>query len=209
LRDRHNPGLHPVDFGEQHHQGAWSVTERTAAPGRREKVEEELQEYLAIAVYLAIFFGALLNYRRVVLDEAGISYGHYGLSIVEALVMAKIILIGEVLHFGKRQEHQPLLVSALVKSGIFGIFVMLFLVLERVVESLWKGEPLAGKLGAFVARPSVALAHVVLVFLALIPFFLLTEAGRRLGETSLLRVLWYRGGPPPKDRAGDQPRPSP
>jgi len=54
-------------------------------------------EYVAISLYLSMFFGALLNYRRVALAEVDIRYTHCGYAIIEALVLAKVILIGEVL----------------------------------------------------------------------------------------------------------------
>jgi len=172
------------------------TTESPKPESLKQKAEHELLEYLAIAFYLWVFFGALLNYRRIVLEEVGVSYIHHGFALVEALVLGKVILIGEALHFGKSLENQRLIVSALYKSLVFGVFVLFFLVLEHVLHALVKGESLGPEVSDWLARPSAILAHALLVVLAFIPFFLLREAGRLVGEESLLYLLLKRRSGP-------------
>jgi len=51
------------------------------------------------------------------LAEYQIAYLHYGVSVVEALVLAKVILIGEALRLGRGLEDKPLIVPTPVQSG--------------------------------------------------------------------------------------------
>jgi len=160
----------------------------------RQKARKELVEYFAIALYLCMLFGALLNYRRVALAEAGIPYAHYGYAIIEGLVLAKVILIGEVLRLGKRFESRPLIPSAVYRSFVFGVFVLIFVLLERGVHALMEGKSVTTEAADLLARPSVTVAEVLLVIFAFTPFFLLREAGRHLGEEGSLRLLFRRPG---------------
>jgi len=163
--------------------------------GLRQRAKEELLEYVAISLYVCVFLGALLNYRRVVLAQVGISYAHYGYAFVEALILAKLILIGEAMHIGKSFERLPLAISAAYKSLVFGVFVLIFQVAELAVHNLVKGESMIPELTGLLMRPSATLAHVLVVIMAFVPFFLLREAGRQLGEERLFGLLFRR---PPK-----------
>ena len=105
-------------------------------PSLKERAVEELKAFWLIALYLALFLGALTFYRRLILAEFGVTYLHYGIAVIEALIIAKVILIGKALKVGGRFERSPLIVSVIVKSILFGALVLLFGILEHVVEGL-------------------------------------------------------------------------
>src|ERR1700692_1746850 len=91
--------------------------------GLKEKFVRELINYWVTFLYLAFFFGAFAWYRRLVLAEYGISYLHYGTALVEALVLAKVILIGDALHLGRKLEEKPLIIPTIYKTVVFCVFV--------------------------------------------------------------------------------------
>ena len=182
------------------------MSETTKAAGLKQRAKIEFLEYLGISFYIGVFLGALVNYRRVVLAEVGISYTHYGYAVVQALILGKVVLIGDALHLGKSRGDKPLIVSALYRSLVFGVYVLAFGVLERVVHALIKGESLAPEFAKVLAHPASVGAHVSLVILAFIPFFMLREAGRQLGEESFLKLLFRRGGEPTSADAARVPR---
>src|SRR5215469_1544214 len=95
----------------------------------KEKAKEEFRVFWAIAIYLALMFSAFFTYRRLTLSESGITYLHYGIGIIEALILAKVILVGQALRLGRRFEDEPLIVSVLVKTLYFAIFVAVFSVI--------------------------------------------------------------------------------
>jgi hypothetical protein len=177
-------------------EGSPVTSESTKAAGLKQRAKNELLEYLGISFYICVFLGALLNYRRVVLAEVGITYTHYGYAVVQALILGKIVLIGDALHLGEGRGDRPLIVSALYRSLIFGVYVLVFHLLERVVHALIKGESLTLGLAEELAHPAIIAAHVSLVILAFIPFFMLREAGRQLGEERFQKLLFRRQGKP-------------
>ena len=74
----------------------------TKRAGWKSKAIHEMVEYYIIFMYLAVFFGLFTWYRRLVLAEYKIIYLHYGISVIKALVLAKVIMIGRALRLGRR-----------------------------------------------------------------------------------------------------------
>jgi len=60
-----------------------------AKAGWKQKFVAELIDYWIVVVYLACFFGVFTWQRRFILAEYQISYGHYWVSVLEALVSPK------------------------------------------------------------------------------------------------------------------------
>src|SRR3974390_1502437 len=116
------------------HPGGTSTPSHAASCSFKEKAIEELRLFWAIAIYLAVMLAAFAWYRRFVLSEAGISYFHYWAAVIEALILAKVILIGQAFGLGKRFEGSQLILSVVFKSVVFGIFIALFGVLEHLVQ---------------------------------------------------------------------------
>jgi hypothetical protein len=88
----------------------------------KQKIVHETREYLFNAAFLACFFVSLTTYRKLVLAEYQIGYFEYGWALLQALILSKVILIGEALHIGERFQGRPLIVSTLWKSLVFALF---------------------------------------------------------------------------------------
>ena len=50
-----------------------------------------------MSFYLALVFAAFTQYRRFLLAAHGIVYTNYWVAVIEALILAKVIMIGDVL----------------------------------------------------------------------------------------------------------------
>lgn len=148
----------------------------------KEKAIEEFKAYWIIVLYLAIFLGALTTYRRLILAEFGVEYVHYGVAVVEALIIAKVILIGKAFGFSRWLEDRPLIFPVLFKSVLFGALVFLFGLLEHLVEGWLHKESLAmifekiASIGAYELG-----ARVLILIVAFVPFFAFWELGRLIG----------------------------
>ena len=174
------------------HTVASNAPSRTGAPSLKEKAKEEFKEFWAIAIYLALMFSAFLTYRRLTLAESGVTYLHYGAGVIEALILAKVILIGQALRLGKKFEDEPLIVPVLIKTLLFGLFVAVFSVIEHVIEGLvhhqtW--EAIAHHLIS--AGRDEILAKTLIMLIAFIPFFAFWETDRVMGEGKL-SALFFR-----------------
>lgn len=157
------------------------------------RAREELYALLYITLYFTLFLGAFNIYRRLILRESGLSYLHYGIAVVEGLVLAKIILIGDAMKLGRRQNRRSLFESTIMKSILFSALVYLFTILERVIEGLIHRLDWADILRKIIEPgPDEILARMIMMMVAFLPFFALWELRRVLGP-SKFSALWFSG----------------
>lgn len=146
----------------------------------KHKAEHELEELMAISIYLAFFFCAMATYRMILLNDFRDSWFSYSAALINALVVAKVILIGEYAHLGKRAEAKPLLLSAIYKSFLFGLLVFVFHIVEEVIKQLLHREAVAGAFRQ--VRIDDLLGRALVIFCTFVPFFAFRELSRVLGE---------------------------
>jgi hypothetical protein len=158
----------------------------------KKKIVDEFTEYWINVAYLAIVFASFTQYRRLILAAHDITYTNYWVALIEALILAKVVMIGDVLRLGRHLEHKPLIYSTLLKTVVFTIFVAAFTLLEHVIKGLWKGEAFVEQFGNFLGKGfHELLAGCLVIFVAFIPFFAFRELGRVLGEGKI-RTLFFR-----------------
>jgi hypothetical protein len=107
---------------------------------KKQKILHELRSLLFIFLYLGLFFMVLRTYTHLILLERQISYAAYGLTLIKALAMAKIILTGETLHLGERFHNKPLIVSTLYATLLFSALALVFEVIEHLLLGLIHGK---------------------------------------------------------------------
>lgn len=159
--------------------------------GLKERVIEEVKAFWLIALYLWVFLGSFVLYRRLIAAETGTEYLHYGFALVQAMIIAKVVLVGRMFAFTRRYDDRPLIVPVLYKSFLFGIFVVVFAVIEHAVEGWFHGEGLLGGLRVFRETGSYEVAaRVVMLIVAFVPFFAFGELGRVLGARKLAAMFF-------------------
>jgi hypothetical protein len=148
---------------------------------------------LAIFLFLALFFGAFATYRRILMREMGFSYFHYGFAAFKALVLAKIIMLGQYARVGKIFDDRPLIVPTLYKVVLFSFFVLAFEILEHLVGGLIHGKDLMDIFQEIIsAGRNELLGRTLVVLVAFVPFFAFSEIGRLLGEGRLSELFFCR-----------------
>jgi hypothetical protein len=173
--------------------------------GWKPRIRHELVEYFTNFVFLSFIFGAFTLYRRLILAEYHIGYAHYGIALVEALVLAKIVMIGDIIGLGRRLENRPLVFPTLYKAFTFSLWVAVFGAGEHIVEGFLRGEGLTGGLHTLMSQGKYEIsARALLMFFAFIPFFAFRETERVLGEGAIRTLFFRRRGSaesaPPRTR---------
>src|SRR3954454_15800907 len=105
--------------------------EHLEAPGLRQKLTREFREVASIFLYLALFLCALATYATLLLREFHLSYFAYGTALLNALIMSKVIVLGEYARLGRRYEGKPLIITAGAKALQFSVLMAVFHVLEE------------------------------------------------------------------------------
>ncbi len=163
-------------------------------PTLARRVRNELVEYLKIASYLAVCFGAVLFYKAAILESEGIEPTRVGLAIVKALILGKFVLMLETLKVGQRKDaSQALVLNILKKAVLFTVLLLIMNTAEGVVLDYLHGENVRDALTVLQrgTRPE-ALAQALLMFLILIPYFGYRELADKLGEQELSKLLFTR-----------------
>ena len=159
----------------------------------KEKAQEELRLMLIITAFLAAVFISFLTYKRLISREFGVTSFHYGFALIEALIVAKVILIGKAIGIGKTSSGRALFYSALRDSVIYAVLVGVFAILEHIVEGLFHHKTLAASLEEFLSQGVwEILGRTLVVFVAFVPFFTLWELDRSLGERKLMELLFHK-----------------
>jgi hypothetical protein len=155
------------------------------------KAKEELRLLLVITVYLGILFWSFLTYRRLISRELGVTTFHYGFAVIEAVVIAKVILIGKAMGLGKRETGRALGIAVLRSSVVYAVLIGLFSVLEHLIDGLIHGKNLAQSLDAvWSVGLDEILARTLVLFVALIPFFAMWKLDEELGERKLSQIFF-------------------
>lgn len=167
------------------------MSEKTDA-SLKERLIAETKTYLLVSAYMILFLAAFTNYRRLVLKQYHLGYLEYGFSIIEGLILGKLIIIGRVLHVGERFGRRPLIIATMYKTLCFGALVVLFNLLEHAVVGLWHHESLqAITERVFSLGKWEILARVLMMVTALAPLFATWEIGKFMGEGKLFRIFFH------------------
>jgi hypothetical protein len=170
-----------------------SSDERTAAHSLKERVVEELKVYWVITLYLWLFLGCFMVYRWLVMAESGVTTLHFGFALIEAMVIAKVILIGRMFAFTRRFDSGPLALAVAYKCVLFALLVALFTIAEHLVvgwfhhQGLWGGLREFAEVGAYEVG-----ARTLMLTVAFVPFFAFWEMGRVLGMERLAAMFFAR-----------------
>jgi hypothetical protein len=173
------------------------TTKDPAAPGFKQKAKDDFKDFLLIGGYLAFFFCALSTYSTLLLRKYDVSYLNYSFAIINALVIAKVILIGEMAHMGRRFEARLLYQSVLYKAFVFSLLVFAFHIVEEFVKRLIHHKP-AGTVLHEINYDDL-IARSIVVFCTFLPLFAFRELRRVLGQGSLY-ALFFK----PRDGAADK-----
>jgi hypothetical protein len=93
-----------------------------------EKAIEEGKQMLLITAYLWLLLAVLELHRVAVLRGQHIPFSYrLEFTLINALILAKVILIAEAFHAGKRIAGGPMVTVILFKSALFVIILMCFM----------------------------------------------------------------------------------
>jgi hypothetical protein len=131
-----------------------------------------------------------------VLDRHHIDFSFFGVPLINALILGKVMLVAEDLHLGERFKERGLIYPIVYKSILFAIVFICFHVLEESIKAIFKGESILESLSSIGGGdlPGI-LSLAAIMTLALSPFFAFRELGRVIGEREL-RSLFLTGRRP-------------
>ena len=159
------------------------------------RATDELKEFLIVAAYLYVCFTALAYLKAAILQAHGIAFAPFGFAAVKALICAKFMSVGHVLHLGDRYKKQALIWPTLHRSLVFLALLLVLNVLEEVIVGYIHHRPMAdsiAEIGGGTFRQLIA--TTIIMLLILIPFFAFRSLGEVVGERVLFRLFFEPRG---------------
>jgi hypothetical protein len=170
--------------------------------GLKERVLDEFRRFTIMFLYLWVLFGLFVLNERIILHERGIGLWQHGFAVLNALVLAKVMLLTEDLNIGRWMRRRPLIYPILFESLLLTVMFICFHVAERLAVGLAKGETVAGSMPAIGGGGLAGVVCVaVILFVVLIPFFASRNVSRELGPGQLHSMLFGSTGEVTKARS--------
>jgi pilus assembly protein TadC len=162
------------------------------APNRnlKQRVYHGMKDFLVITCYLWVVFALMVLYRSVISSEQHIPFALHGIALINALALAKVMLVAQELHFGEWFNEAPLIYTTLFKSAAFALVLGCFKILEELLIGLYHGHSFNESISAVGGTLSGILVLMAILAVLLIPFFAFTELGKILGKDKLKQLLF-------------------
>ena len=157
----------------------------------RSKFIEDFKAMAALAAYLYVCFGAVILFKSAVLREAGIHYEIWGLAVIKALILAKFLLLGRMLHVGTRYRDKPLIWPTLYHALMFLIVLLILSTLEELIVGSIHARAIADSLNHVVGPIFFeGLAVCLILFLILVPYSAFICLSDVVGERETIRLFF-------------------
>lgn len=155
----------------------------------KKRAQEEFRRFLIIFAYLFVVLALFQLHEYLILRQHGISYEKYGFALIQALILAKVMLIGEAMKLGRISDRSRIVII-IFRAAIFALFFLAFKILEEAIRALIHGEDVIHNITAPGGSTPAAFILALILWIMLIPYFGFVELGRGFGVDSLKHVLF-------------------
>jgi chromate transport protein ChrA len=161
------------------------------------KIKAEFEELLPPAIFFFLALHLVAIVRVLMLEGTGVPLGTSASITVAALILAKAVLIADLLPFINRYPDKPLIYNVAWKTAIYVLIAMLLHYLENLVE-FWR------KAGGVVAGNEMLLKEIVwphfwaiqiLLVVLILMYVTMREVIREIGKDKVRQMFF---GPPQK-----------
>jgi hypothetical protein len=99
------------------------------------KVVKEIKSILAVTLYFALWLGVLMFLKKLMLEDYNIEFSGVSIALISALIMAKVVLLMELIKLGSWVERQPAIVDIIIRTLLYSIGVLFVSLLEKAFEA--------------------------------------------------------------------------
>jgi len=155
----------------------------------------EFKTFLIFFLYLWALFGLFVLNEAVITRMHGGTIAFQGFALVNAFVMAKVLILIEKLELARWLSNRPRIVVIIYEAVVCAVLFIVFHILEHMIIGYFRGEaegaaPLAA--GGFVGLLIIA----VILFVCLLPFFAFKNVALAIGMDRMREILLRRPTPP-------------
>lgn len=174
-----------------------SAASGTGGRNRRKLMQragDELRRFIILFLYLWMLFGLFVLNEQIALRQHGIAFTSQGFALINALVLAKVMLVAEDLNLGRWLERRPLIYPILHDSLLFTALFIVFHLVEHMIVGVVRGQGFRTSIPAIGGGGLAGLLCVaVILFVSLIPYFTFRNFVRELGWEKTRALLFGTG----------------
>ena len=111
----------------------------------KERIQHELLELLPPTIFFLIAFHVIAISRALMLRQYGVSVSVVAGATIGALVVAKVVLIADLLPFINRFPEKPLIYNVVWKTVIYVLGALVVHYLEHLIPLWWRDGELRGR----------------------------------------------------------------
>ncbi len=98
------------------------------------KIWREIRVILRTAAYFAIVFILMMVMKKLNLKDYDIEFSGMSQAIIGSLVMAKVIVLMELISLGSWVQRKPPIVDVILRTLLYTLGVLIVIVLEKAFE---------------------------------------------------------------------------
>jgi hypothetical protein len=158
-------------------------------------LKHEIKEIGLVSLYFFFCFGVMLTLKKLFLADYQIEVSVLSKAVISALIAAKIVIILDKTHAGRRFDASfPLGLAALYKTLIYILATFIVLFLEKLFHAYRESGMLMQAISYVWEHRdrNLIFAKVLCVGLAFFAYHLYAGLDRRLGEGTLGRLVTER-----------------
>lgn len=160
----------------------------------KELAIEEVRSFLILFFYLWVLFGLFVLNQAVIEREHGGTIVVQGFALLNALVLAKVMLVIEKLELARWVRGLPGVVVILYEALICTFFFLTFHFIERGVVHMLKGHATATEPGLGGGGILGVVIISIILFVSMLPFFAFKNVARAIGTDRMWQILFHRPG---------------
>jgi hypothetical protein len=158
------------------------------------RLKEEIRKVLGVALFFSTGFILIVLADRLITRGSGIEPISFVRAVVGGLIVAKVLLITDLLPFVHAFPEKPIAHNILWKSSIYIAASLVFRYLEPLIKSLFRGLGLAASHHSAVSELMLPRTWATEIWLAmlLVAYVTVQELGRVLGKDKLKLLFFGR-----------------
>ncbi|HYP58298.1 MAG TPA: hypothetical protein VEQ35_08445 [Beijerinckia sp.] len=164
--------------------------ERTRA--LKERALSEARKFAVIFLYLWVVLSLFALHKSIILEKPTLAV-NLGFAFVNALLLGKVMLIGEALQLANSFKGRPLAYPIVYRSAVFAVLLIGFNVLEEAAQGMWEGKTFITSIQSIGGgRLEGIIIVATIIFVGLIPFFAFKEIAQHIGEDKMYELFFVR-----------------
>jgi len=156
--------------------------------------KRELKEVFAISSVFFVIFVLFLFMKKSILDDYSVDFYILGTALVGSLIIAKVVLIFDLLPLSKRMDHFANIYRVIFRSLVYILGFVLFSLLEHLLKGLIHHESFSHAFSGSLKKLGTAnfLTSMSGVFVAFLFFNVFWVIRAKYGAAELYKLFFNK-----------------